>query len=602
MSEVIINNMENLKSSPKTSTPHVSLVVPAHNEEGNLRPLLEKILPVMENNPEIKSYEILFVNDNSRDKTPEIIEDLAKTHSCVRTLHRWESPGFGNAVKAGLKEARGEIVIPLMADLSEEPEDIVRLVKKMEEGYDVVYGSRFCPGGSTNDYPLIKLLLNRLGNHAIGLLFGLPHRDITNAFKAYRREVLEAIGFENMEAEHFDLTIEIPLKAHVLGFKSVEVPVSWENRKVGEAKLKLTRHCQKYGSRLGKMFLWGNLVALKELFSSLGEWGWKKSLAGFGVGIALLIGIFHLFKFSRVFSLVEKVEPIYLFFGFLMLLSAFIIRTWRWSVLMRACGYRTPRKSLFKILLFGWFLNYLLPARVGDVARGVALKTSEGKPVLIGLFTVVIERSMDMFVLSLLLAGSLFFVSRGEELYSFVALGMAGAFLLVVIAFFLTRYDYVIFRKLSLQTEEEKKDMETLSKGLRKLWRDPFSLLLSLMLTPLIWFFEIMVLFFAGLSLGLWDQTAQLVVISSVVAFLSQALPTVPGGLGIHEGAVGGIWKFFGLSGTTGFTVALLDHFIRACLIYPLGALATIHIAFASRVYFRKKELVKSSEEKDHQN
>ncbi len=218
----------------------VSIVVPAHNEVENLPVLLEALIPALEKSVETSDFEIVIVNDNSRDGTGNLIDEYARQDSRIHAVHRTSAPGFGNAVRTGLKAATGDIIIPVMADLSDDPNDIRQMVRKIEEGYDIAYGSRFCKGGCTHDYPRKKMIANRAFNNSVRLLFGIRHKDITNAFKAYRREVLETIGIDNLEASGFDLTVEIPLKAHVIGFKSAEVPVSWTERKKGEAKLKLS--------------------------------------------------------------------------------------------------------------------------------------------------------------------------------------------------------------------------------------------------------------------------------------------------------------------------------------------------------------------------
>lgn len=231
----------------------VSLVIPAHNEEDNIEVLVKELIErLRENNI---NMEIIIVNDNSKDKTGEKAERLAEFYPFIRVVHRKPPAGFGRAIKDGFKVARGNLLIPVMGDLSDDPEDVLKLIKKAEEGYDVVYGSRFIEGGMIEDYPLLKLLANRCFNNLVRLAFGIKHRDITNAFKAYRKEVIEKIGIDNLESNHFDLTVELPLKAHILGFSSVEVPVTWHGRTSGVSKLKLTRMGHLYIKRLLSIFL-----------------------------------------------------------------------------------------------------------------------------------------------------------------------------------------------------------------------------------------------------------------------------------------------------------------------------------------------------------
>src|SRR3990172_10585991 len=194
--------------------PEISIVVPAHNEVENLPRLLVELLPVLDKHAETRDYELIIVNDNSKDGTGALIDDLGRKNPRIKPVHRYSAPGFGNAVKEGLRNATGDIVIPVMGDLSDDPEDIPKLIRKIREGYDIAYGSRFIEGGSTDGYPPAKMVANRAFNNMVRLLFGIRHKDITNAFKAYRKKVLDSIGIDKLEATGFDLTVEIPLKAH----------------------------------------------------------------------------------------------------------------------------------------------------------------------------------------------------------------------------------------------------------------------------------------------------------------------------------------------------------------------------------------------------
>ena len=151
--------------------------------------------------------------------------------------------GFGFAVKRGLENFRGEAVCIVMADLSDSPEDILKYYEKLKDGYECVFGSRFMRGSKVISYPKHKFVINRLANWFIKFLFRLDYNDITNAFKCYRREVIE--GIQPILSHHFNLTVELPLKAIVRGYTYAKIPVSWTNREVGISKLKL----QEMGSR-----------------------------------------------------------------------------------------------------------------------------------------------------------------------------------------------------------------------------------------------------------------------------------------------------------------------------------------------------------------
>ena len=199
--------------------PFLSCVVPAHNEVDNIENVVQALGKTFDSYTEITGYEIVIVNDNSSDGTGPLIDGLVLNNSNIHPVHRTGSPGFGNAVKAGIKEAKGDVIVPVMGDLSDDPKDIITMIKKLGEGYDIVYGSRFIPGGGLDDYPPAKLVANRLFNNVVRLLFGIQNKDVTNAFKAYRREIFDEIPVESLESSRFDLTVEIPLKAHIAGFK-----------------------------------------------------------------------------------------------------------------------------------------------------------------------------------------------------------------------------------------------------------------------------------------------------------------------------------------------------------------------------------------------
>ncbi|MDX2128570.1 MAG: glycosyltransferase family 2 protein [Chloroherpetonaceae bacterium] len=229
--------------SLQKNKPFFSIVIPAHNEEGSIEETLRAIATRFQKEL-IDDYEILVINDNSRDKTEEILKSLSAEIPQIRYLNNTPPNGFGFAVRKGLENFEGEAVAIVMADLSDHPDDIVVYYKKIKEGYECVFGSRFIKGGKVYDYPTFKLGLNRLANWFIKTLFNIKHNDMTNAFKAYRREVLN--GLQPLIAYHFNLTVELPLKAIVRGYNFAVVPISWTNRKAGESKLKIKEMGSRY--------------------------------------------------------------------------------------------------------------------------------------------------------------------------------------------------------------------------------------------------------------------------------------------------------------------------------------------------------------------
>jgi dolichol-phosphate mannosyltransferase len=241
----------------------VSLVIPAHNEEGCIEPTIQSISKLLE--AQNIAYEILVVNDNSRDQTEAILQQLSIQNSNVRYINNYYPNGFGFAVRCGLENYRGDAVAIVMADCSDEPEDIVSYYHKLQEGYDCVFGSRFIKGGKVIDYPSHKLVVNRLANLFIQILFGLKFNDTTNAFKAYRREVID--GVTPLLSHHFNLTVEIPLKAIARGYSYTTVPITWRNRTTGVSKLKL--------KEMGSRYLFIVLYVLLEKMLSRGDYSRK---------------------------------------------------------------------------------------------------------------------------------------------------------------------------------------------------------------------------------------------------------------------------------------------------------------------------------------
>jgi dolichol-phosphate mannosyltransferase len=220
----------------------LSIVIPAYNEEGSIAATIERLAGTVRR--ERIPYEIVVVDDGSTDSTPSVLGELAEKHSGLVIVSNAGRHGFGMAIRAGLELCSGDAVAVVMADGSDDPEDLAVYYRKLEEGYECVFGSRFIPGGRVIDYPFHKLVLNRLANTLIRLFFAISYNDVTNAFKCYRRVVLE--GIEPLIAPHFNLTVEMPLKAIVRGFSYAVVPITWTNRKTGISKLKIKEMGSRY--------------------------------------------------------------------------------------------------------------------------------------------------------------------------------------------------------------------------------------------------------------------------------------------------------------------------------------------------------------------
>ncbi|MDY6782888.1 MAG: glycosyltransferase [Cyanobacteriota bacterium] len=220
----------------------LSIVIPAYNEEGCIVQTVRAIAETLEQ--ERIAYEILVVNDSSRDRTEELLQQISEENSKVRYINNPHPNGFGFAVRCGLENFQGDAVAVVMADSSDSPDNIVDYYNKLREGYDCVFGSRFIRGGKVIDYPTHKLIVNRLANLFISTLFGLKFNDTTNAFKMYRLEVIK--GISPLLSHHFNLTVEMPLKAIVRGYSYTTLPITWRNRATGISKLKIKEMGSRY--------------------------------------------------------------------------------------------------------------------------------------------------------------------------------------------------------------------------------------------------------------------------------------------------------------------------------------------------------------------
>ena len=220
----------------------LSVVIPAHNEVESIGTTVDAVAGELERSG--IEYEVLVVDDSSGDGTGQRVEAIGERNPRVRCVRSPYQPGFGMAVRAGLEAFEGDAVAIVMADLSDSPADIVRYHRVLERGYDCAFGSRFIRGSEVVDYPWFKLIINRVVNAGIRVLFRHGYNDTTNAFKAYRREVVEHI--QPLLSNHFNLTVELPLKAIVRGHSYAILPISWTNRAHGQSKLRLTEMGSRY--------------------------------------------------------------------------------------------------------------------------------------------------------------------------------------------------------------------------------------------------------------------------------------------------------------------------------------------------------------------
>jgi dolichol-phosphate mannosyltransferase len=238
----------------------LSIVIPARDEEGCIASSVEHL------HVELRlhgvPHEIVVVDDGSTDSTWEILMALRNRIPTLRPVQNLGEHGFGRAVICGFENMQGDAVVIMMADESDDCRDVVRYWELLNQGWDAVFGSRFLKGGGVIDYPWLKLKLNRLANLFIRLMFRIKLNDTTNAFKAYRRTVIE--GCRPWLSPHFNLTVELPLKTIVRDYSWTVVPITWRNRRTGVPKLKI--------KEMGSRYLFICLYVWLEKYFSRGDY------------------------------------------------------------------------------------------------------------------------------------------------------------------------------------------------------------------------------------------------------------------------------------------------------------------------------------------
>ena len=220
----------------------LSVVIPARDEEGCIASTVEHLH--LELRMQDVPHEIVVVDDGSTDSTWRLLGETAARIPELVPVPNPGPHGFGRAIQRGLAAFTGDAVVIMMADESDDCRDVVRYWRTLEEGWDCVFGSRFMKGGGVIDYPRVKLFLNRMANWFVKVLFRIRLNDTTNAFKAYRREVVE--GCMPILSPHFNITVELPLKAIVRGYTWTVIPITWRNRRTGMAKLRIREMGSRY--------------------------------------------------------------------------------------------------------------------------------------------------------------------------------------------------------------------------------------------------------------------------------------------------------------------------------------------------------------------
>lgn len=242
--------MSNVVSLNSADSPLLSVCIPAHNEEKNIDRTMDIISKVMQENN--IPFEFVIANDNSSDGTERVIRERMDAGMPVCLINRTKPGGFGRAIRSCLNNFSGDFAVIVMADCSDDPNDIVKYYQLLKDGNDAVFGSRFIEGSVVKDYPRVKLIANRIGNYIIRKMFRTHHNDLTNAFKGFRRNAIRSLM--PLYSSHFNITIEISVGLLIRNFKIATCPINWYGRTWGQANFKIRELGRRYFATLFKLY------------------------------------------------------------------------------------------------------------------------------------------------------------------------------------------------------------------------------------------------------------------------------------------------------------------------------------------------------------
>ena len=210
------------------------VVIPTYNEKENISKLVRDILSLDH------GFHVLIIDDNSPDGTGQVIDDLADEFSEVHVCHRPKKMGLGSAYLVGFGialEAMFDYIIEMDADFSHDPKSLPRFLEKFNEGYDVIIGSRYIKGGGVSNWSGERKALSKYANIYVRMVTGLPVKDTTGGFNGYRRSILEAIDLGSIHSNGYAFQIEMKYRAWKKGFKLIEFPILFSERKHGKSKM-----------------------------------------------------------------------------------------------------------------------------------------------------------------------------------------------------------------------------------------------------------------------------------------------------------------------------------------------------------------------------
>ena len=220
----------------------ISIIIPCKNEENTILKTVNILKKKIKN--KIKNYEFILINDFSTDRTLKVIEKISKNSKNVNFSNN-KNKGLGGAINLGVKVSKKKFIVIVMADLSDDPNDLIRYYNEINKNnFDAIFGSRFTKKSKVIDYPIRKLIYNRIFNFLVKIIFLSDYNDFTNAFKIYKKSTL--IKLKPFVSENFNIFLELPLKIIVRRKKYKIISINWKNRKIGYSKFKVNELGSKY--------------------------------------------------------------------------------------------------------------------------------------------------------------------------------------------------------------------------------------------------------------------------------------------------------------------------------------------------------------------
>tara|TARA_B100000401_G_C52764142_1_gene699818 strand:- start:266 stop:988 length:723 start_codon:yes stop_codon:yes gene_type:complete len=231
----------------------LSIIIPVHNESSQILTTLKSLIKIK---GKVNKFEIIIIDDFSTDNTKNVIKKFSSKKKFIKIFNN-KKKGLGSAISLGILKSMNKYIAIFMADMSDDPKDLLNYYSEInKKNLDAVFGTRFSNKSLVVDYPIFKLVLNRIFNYSVSLLFLSSYNDFTNAFKIYKKDTL--VSLFPIVSENFNIFLELPLKIISRKYKYTIIPIKWRNRKKGVSKFRIRE--------LGSMYVFTLIYCLLEKF------------------------------------------------------------------------------------------------------------------------------------------------------------------------------------------------------------------------------------------------------------------------------------------------------------------------------------------------